>query len=150
MRVRHSIIAATAATLRGACLLALLLWTSGCEEGAGVDPRERQAMQAIFDEARRLDEAGRYHEALVRYETILARHPNYASTRLNAAMAAYDSGQYEKAAAHFEVLRKAGPRDWFVIRKLISVTSGSATRIKSPCTAGNWSNCASLKPGAWS
>jgi tetratricopeptide (TPR) repeat protein len=102
------------------CALAVLLAFTGCdEEGRNVDPRERAAMQAIFEEARRLDDQGRYHEALVRYETILARHPEFMSTRLNAAMAAYDSGQYQKAADHFEVLHKYGPGDWFVIRKLI-------------------------------
>src|SRR5438067_1682359 len=36
-----------------------------------------------------------------------------------AAMAAYDSGQYEKSRGHFEALHKLGPGDWFVIRKLI-------------------------------
>jgi hypothetical protein len=41
------------------------------------------------------------------------------STRLNAAMAAYDSGQYEKASGHFEMIHKYGPNDWFIIRKLI-------------------------------
>ena len=99
------------------CFLALCF--CGCEEGTGVDPRERAELQRIFEEARRLDELGRYHEALVRYETILARRPEYMSTRLNAAMAAYDSGQYQKANDHFEVLHKYGPNDWFVIRKLI-------------------------------
>ena len=108
-----------AAALRAVLVLWLLLFATGCEEGGALDPREREAMQALFDEARRLDEAGRYHEALVRYETILGRHPEFMSTRLNAAMAAYDSGQYQKAADHFEVLHKCGPGDWFVIRKLI-------------------------------
>jgi len=111
--------ATLAAMLRGVGVLWLLLYAVGCEEGGGLDPRERAAMQVVFDEARRLDEAGRYHEALVRYETILARHPEFMSTRLNAAMAAYDSGQYQKSADHFEVLHKCGPGDWFVIRKLI-------------------------------
>lgn len=98
-----------------------IIFTSGCDErdGANVDPIERAELQHVFAEARKLDEAGRYHEALVRYETILARRPNYMSTRLNAGMAAYDSGQYEKATQHFLILHKAGPGDWFVIRKLI-------------------------------
>ena len=96
-----------------------LLVFCGCEEGRDLDPRERAEMQRIFADARKLDDAGRFHEALVRYETILARHPGYMSTRLNAAMAAYDSGQFEKARDHFEVLHKYGPSDWFVIRKLI-------------------------------
>ncbi|MGD0089626.1 MAG: hypothetical protein ABSE73_06870 [Planctomycetota bacterium] len=108
-----------AAVTFGAGALWLLLLATGCEEGRDLDPREREAMQAIFAEARRLDESGRYHEALVRYETILARHPEFMSTRLNAAMAAYDSGQYQKSADHFELLHQAGPGDWFVIRKLI-------------------------------
>ncbi len=102
-----------------ASFLAVLILGSGCEEARGLDPRERAAMEVVFDDARRLDEAGRYHEALVRYETILARHPEFISTRLNAAMAAYDAGEYDKARAHFEVLHKYGPGDWFVIRKLI-------------------------------
>ncbi|MCY3019040.1 MAG: hypothetical protein NTW87_08430 [Planctomycetota bacterium] len=109
----------TASHLACCVLAALLLVSTGCEEGRGGDPRERAELQAIFDEARKLDEAGRYHEALVRYETILGRHPEFVSTRLNAAMAAYDSGQYQKAVDHFEVLHKYGPGDWFVIRKLI-------------------------------
>jgi tetratricopeptide (TPR) repeat protein len=102
-------------------LLALLLLACGCEDDLKnvADPRERFALEQVFREARALDDAGRYHEALVRYETILSQHPEYVSTRLNAAMAAYDSGQYQKAADHFEVLHKAGPTDWFVIRKLI-------------------------------
>lgn len=97
----------------------VLLFLDGCDEAKGGDPRERAELQAVFNEARMLDEAGRYHEALVRYETILARHPEFMSTRINAAMAAYDSGEYDKAADHFEVLHKYGPGDWFVIRKLI-------------------------------
>jgi tetratricopeptide (TPR) repeat protein len=97
------------------CFLAL----TGCEEERGLDPRERAEMQSIFSEARKLDDQGRYHEALVRYESILARHPTFMSTRLNAAMAAYDSGQYAKSRDHFEVLHKYGPGDWFVVRKLI-------------------------------
>ena len=101
-----------------ALCLALGFLTS-CEEGRNLNPRERAELQQIFDQARALDDAGRYHEALVRYETILARRPEYMSTRLNAAMSAYDSGQYDKAAGHFEVLHKFGPGDWFVIRKLI-------------------------------
>jgi hypothetical protein len=100
-------------------LTVVLLVAPGCQEGAGLDPRERQEMEQIFAEARKLDDAGRYHEALVRYETILGRHPDYMSTRLNAAMAAYDAGEYRKANDHFEVLHKFGPNDWFVIRKLI-------------------------------
>jgi tetratricopeptide (TPR) repeat protein len=76
-------------------------------------------MRALFAEARTLDAAGKHHEALVRYETILGRHPNWMSTRLNAAMAAYDSGQYEKATGHFELIHKYGPNDWFIVRKLI-------------------------------
>jgi hypothetical protein len=100
-------------------LCLLLLVAPGCQEGAGLDPRERAEMEQIFAEARKLDDAGRYHEALVRYETILARHPEYMSTRLNAAMSAYDAGEYQKANDHFEVLHKYGPDDWFVIRKLI-------------------------------
>src|SRR5687767_457579 len=95
------------------------LFFTGCEEGKYVDVKERAELERIFAEARRLDEQGRYHEALVRYETILAYHPEYMSTRVNAAMAAYDSGQYQKAADHFEVLHKYSPSDWFVIRKLI-------------------------------
>ncbi|HYG75517.1 MAG TPA: tetratricopeptide repeat protein [Planctomycetota bacterium] len=99
--------------------LACVFFTPGCEEARGLDPRERAAMTVVFEEARALDEQGRYHEALVRYETVLARHPQFMSTRLNAAMAAYDAGAYEKARGHFEVLHKYGPGDWFVIRKLI-------------------------------
>jgi hypothetical protein len=98
----------------GACLL-----FHGCEEGKYVDHKERAELERLFAEARKLDELGRYHEALVRYETILAYHPEYMSTRLNAAMAAYDSGQYQKSADHFAVLHKYSPSDWFVIRKLI-------------------------------
>ena len=98
---------------------ALLLLLPSCEEMKGLDPNERAEMEGIFAEARALDDAGRYHEALVRYETILSRHPEFMSTRLNAAMAAYDSGQYDKANDHFELLRKFRPNDWFVIRKLI-------------------------------
>ena len=59
------------------CGVGLLIFFSGCEEGSGVDPRERAELQALFDEARKLDDEGRYHEALVRYETILARHPEF-------------------------------------------------------------------------
>ncbi len=103
-----------------AVLLALLIF-AGCEEEKlkGLNPVERAELEKLFNDARELDEAGRYHEALVRYETILGLHPEFVSTRLNAAMAAYDSGQYQKAADHFEILHKAGPKDWFVIRKLI-------------------------------
>ena len=98
----------------------LILLPSGCvEEMSGLNPREKAELEAIFETARKLDEAGRFHEALVRYETILGRHPEFVSTRLNAAMAAYDSGQYQKAADHFEILHKAGPKDWFILRKLI-------------------------------
>jgi len=94
-----------------------LLLLSGCqEEEAGDDELE---MRALFAEARKLDEQGKHHEALVRYETILGRHPNWMSTRLNAGMAAYDSGQYEKAAGHFELIHKYGPNDWYIVRKLI-------------------------------
>jgi len=100
-------------------LAVVLLVLSGCEEMKNLDPRERAELQRVFAEARTLDEMGRYHEALVRYETILARHPEYMSTRINAAMSAYDSGQYQKACDHFLVLHKVGPSDWFVIRKLI-------------------------------
>ncbi|HEY3321461.1 MAG TPA: hypothetical protein VGP72_13400 [Planctomycetota bacterium] len=100
------------------CLAGLLLF-AGCEEMRGLDPRERAVLEQIFEEARRLDDAGRYHEALVRYETILGRHPEFMSTRLNAAMSAYDAGEYDKAKGHFEALHKYGPGDWFVIRKLI-------------------------------
>ena len=100
-----------------ACVVFWLL--TGCDEGRLSDPRERAELQEIFEDARKFDDAGRFHEALVRYETILARHPEYMSTRLNAAMAAYDSGQYQKSNDHFEVLHKVGPNDWFVIRKLI-------------------------------
>ena len=92
---------------------------SGCQELQGLDPRERAEMEEIFAQARKFDEVGQYHEALVRYETILGRHPDFMSTRLNAAMSAYDAGEYQKANDHFEVLHKFGPSDWFVIRKLI-------------------------------
>lgn len=98
---------------------ALLFIAMGCDEARGLDPRERAKMQAIFEEGRAYDEAGRYHEALVRYETVLAQHPEFMSTRLNAAMAAYDGGQYDKSRTHFEALHKYHPADWFVIRKLI-------------------------------
>jgi tetratricopeptide (TPR) repeat protein len=118
-RISHPGLAFICVHLRFHVAAILLLFCCACEEGRGVDPQERAAMQAIFEQARALDDAGRYHEALVRYETILARHPEYMSTRLNAAMAAYDSGQYQKSAEHFEVLHKYGPGDWFVIRKLI-------------------------------
>jgi hypothetical protein len=91
----------------------------GCQELQGLDPRERAEMEEIFAQARKYDEAGQYHEALVRYETILGRHPEFMSTRLNAAMSAYDAGEYQKANDHFEVLHKYGPNDWFVLRKLI-------------------------------
>ena len=94
----------------------LLLLLPGCEEKTGPDEEE---MRAIFEEARKLDSEGRHHEAMVRYETILARHPDWMSTRLNAAMAAYDSGQYDKALGHFELLYKFAPTDWFIMRKLI-------------------------------
>jgi len=107
-------------TLRIAGALVLLfLALSGCEQERGLDPLERAEMQQIFNDARKLDDQGRYHEALVRYEAILTKHPTFMSTRLNAAMAAYDSGQYAKARDHFEVLHKYGPGDWFVVRKLI-------------------------------
>ncbi len=99
----------------GVVIAALL----GCQELQGLDPRERADMEEIFAQARKFDEAGQYHEALVRYETILARHPEFMSTRLNAAMSAYDAGEYQKANDHFEVLHKYGPNDWFVVRKLI-------------------------------
>src|SRR5579862_8664360 len=91
----------------------------GCTELERVDPRERAELEVVFAEARKFDDAGQYHEALVRYETILGRHPEFMSTRLNAAMAAYDAGEYQKANDHFEVLHKYGPSDWFVVRKLI-------------------------------
>src|SRR4051794_41086550 len=96
-----------------AAVLAVLFILPGCEEARGLDPRERAELEQIFEQARMLDEMGRYHEALVRYETILARHPEFMSTRLNAAMAAYDSGQYQKANDHFEALHKFRPADWF-------------------------------------
>ncbi|MFH0938981.1 MAG: hypothetical protein V1899_06850 [Planctomycetota bacterium] len=112
--VKHS-----SAIIARLTLCFFMLCICGCEERTSVDPRERAELQRIFDEARKLDELGRYHEALVRYETILARRPEYISTRLNAAMSAYDSGQYQKANDHFEILHKFGPGDWFVIRKLI-------------------------------
>src|ERR1043165_947479 len=104
-----------------ALLVAALLLFCACEEEQmrGLPPREKAELEKLFAEARQLDDAGRYHEALVRYETILGLHPEFVSTRLNAAMAAYDSGQYQKAADHFEMLHKAGPTDWFVVRKLI-------------------------------
>lgn len=109
--------------IRRALLLGLLCLAlaaiPGCQEGAGLDLRERAEMEQIFADARKFDDAGRFHEALVRYETILARHPDYMSTRLNAAMSAYDAGEYQKANDHFEVLHKYGSNDWFVIRKLI-------------------------------
>jgi tetratricopeptide (TPR) repeat protein len=108
-----------AGKIRMPAFFALLLLLGGCEEGKNINPRERAELEAIFAQARALDEVGRYHEALVRYEAILARRPEYMSTRLNAAMSAYDSGQYEKARGHFEILHKYGPGDWFVIRKLI-------------------------------
>jgi tetratricopeptide (TPR) repeat protein len=96
----------------------LLLLVPACQqvEQAGKDEAE---MRGIFEEARKLDAAGRHHDALVCYETILGRHPEWMSTRLNAAMAAYDAGEYGKSAGHFEVLHRFGPTDWFVIRKLI-------------------------------
>jgi tetratricopeptide (TPR) repeat protein len=94
-----------------------LLVPLGCEaEKPGADEQE---MRALFEEARKLDGEGRHHEALVRYETILGKHPTWMSTRLNAAMAAYDSGQYQKAVGHFELIHKYGPTDWFIVRKLI-------------------------------
>lgn len=99
-----------------ACLLALLI-QCGCEQEKVTE--DEAEMRAIFAKARELDAQGEYHKAMVHYETILARHPNWMSTRLNAAMAAYDSGQYSKAVGHFELLHKYGPKDWFVIRKLI-------------------------------
>lgn len=115
-------------------LFAVLLgyvFLPGCDErDIPVDPRERYALQQTFNEARQLDAQGRYHEALVRYETILAQRPQYMSTRLNAAMAAYDSGQYGKAADHFEILHKYGPGDWFVIRKLIQCYERTGNRVK--------------------
>jgi tetratricopeptide (TPR) repeat protein len=95
----------------------LSLLVTGCEEEAGTEDAEE--MRALFEEARALDRKGDYHLALIRYEAILARHPTWMSTRLNAAMSAYDSGNYLKAAGHFEILHKFGPKDWFVIRKLI-------------------------------
>jgi len=103
----------------GAFAAVWLFLGTGCEEGRGLDPREKARMQVIFEEGRAYDEAGRYHEALVRYETVLASHPEFLSTRLNAAMAAYDGGEYDKAKTHFEALHKYHPADWFVIRKLI-------------------------------
>jgi tetratricopeptide (TPR) repeat protein len=94
-----------------------LLVPPGCEpEKPGADEEE---MRALFEVARQLDSEGRHHEALVRYETILGKHPTWMSTRLNAAMAAYDSGQYQKAIGHFELIHKYGPTDWFIVRKLI-------------------------------
>ncbi|MCZ7647238.1 MAG: hypothetical protein M5U26_18615 [Planctomycetota bacterium] len=107
--------------------LAVLLLLPGCEEPVGPDDAE---MRRIFEEARELDRQGRYHEAMVRYETILARHPNWMSTRLNAAMAAYDSAQYQKAVEHFEILHKYGPKDWFVIRKLVQCYERLDNRMK--------------------
>ncbi len=94
----------------------LLLGFLACEEQPTVD---EDKMKSIFEAARELDAEGRYHEAMVMYESILAVHPTWMSTRLNAAMAAYDSGQYTNAVGHFELLHKYGPTDWFVIRKLI-------------------------------
>src|SRR5258707_9939895 len=104
-----------------ALLAAALLLFSGCEEEQmrGLPPHEKAELEKLFAEARQLDDAGRYHEALVRYETILGLHPEFVSTRLNAAMAAYDSGQYQKSADHFEMLHNAAPTDWLVVRKLI-------------------------------
>lgn len=114
-----------------ATLVVALLLFAGCEErDIPIDPRERAALQAIFEEARELDRQGRYHEALVRYETILAQRPQYMSTRVNAAMAAYDSGQYAKAADHFEILHKYGPGDWFVVRKLIQCYERTDNKLK--------------------
>ncbi len=105
---------------RWVALLLALVFVSACgSELRGLNLRERAELERMFEDARQLDAKGRFHEALVRYETILATHPEFVSTRLNAAMAAYDSGQYQKSADHFEVLHKAGPKDWFVIRKLI-------------------------------
>src|SRR5947209_3001387 len=44
-------------------MLALALAvTPGCQEGTGLDPRERNEMEQIFADARKLDDAGRYHE----------------------------------------------------------------------------------------
>src|SRR5580765_3084767 len=86
-----------------AFLAAALLISTGCNEEhqiRGLPPREKAELEKLFAEARQLDDAGRYHEALVRYETILVLHPEFVSTRLNAAMAAYDSGQYQKSADH--------------------------------------------------
>jgi tetratricopeptide (TPR) repeat protein len=96
---------------------AATLLSSAC----GRPPQNKPDLEvrAIFDEALRLDKEGRHHEALVRYETVLGRHPGFVSTRLNAALAAYDSGQYAKAVEHFNILRVNAPGDWFVLRKLI-------------------------------
>jgi hypothetical protein len=101
-------------------LLASLCLLAGCVEPPP-EPRsaEEERLRSLFIEARRLDDEGRHHEALVRYETILARHPEWSSTRLNAAMAAYDSGQYVKAAEHFEFMHQLAPKDWYIIRKII-------------------------------
>src|SRR5471032_1155041 len=101
------------------CMLLALAMLTGCKELESVDPRERAELEVVFADARKYDDAGQYHEALVRYETILGHHPEFMSTRLNAAMAAYDAGEYQKANDHFEVLHKYGPNDWFVVRKLI-------------------------------
>lgn len=113
--------------IQALCCAAAVLLLAGCEELPGPDEGE---MRKIFEEARDLDSKGRFHEAMVRYETILSRHPNWMSTRLNAAMAAYDSGAYQKAVEHFEILHKYGPKDWFVVRKLIQCYERLGTREK--------------------
>jgi len=98
------------------CAIAALCLCGCVEEKVGEDEPE---MRRIFAEARRLDNEGKHHEALIKYELILAKHPEWMSTRFNAAMAGYDAGEFDKAANHFEILHKFGPTDWFVIRKLI-------------------------------
>jgi len=97
--------------------VALGVILSGCDDRP--PPDSEVELRKIFAEARGLDENRRFHEAFVRYETILAQHPEWASTRLNAAMSAFDSGQYEKAVTHFNILHLSAPREAFLIRKLI-------------------------------
>lgn len=125
-------------------LLCLLM--SGCEEQ--VNKEDAEEMRALFEEARALDRKGDYHLALIRYEAILARHPTWMSTRLNAAMSAYDSGNYPKAAGHFEILHKYGPKDWFVIRKLIQTYERMGRKDKVNAYRAKLAELRKLKDGS--